>query len=98
ANKHFTDNEPWNLVKDPDKQEILNRVLFFAVETARISGILLQPIMPTKMNELLDMIGVSNEERKWKHSRLGNGWQIIKDGGNVKFNVKDGHFLFPKIK
>ncbi|CAG8783337.1 28217_t:CDS:2, partial [Racocetra persica] len=81
ANKHFTDNEPWNLIKDPNKKEILNRVLFFAVETARISGILLQPIMPTKMKELLDMIGVSNDERRWEHSRLGSGWQV-KGGGS----------------
>ncbi|CAG8475282.1 2460_t:CDS:2 [Acaulospora colombiana] len=101
ANKLFTEYEPWKLVSkvgasSPEDKDLLNRSLFFSAETSRMAGILLQPVMPTKMSELLDGLGVGKDERKWSDAKLGNGWPIVRNGGTMKFNVKG--LLFPKLK
>ncbi|SAM05230.1 hypothetical protein [Absidia glauca] len=62
ANKHFTDNEPWKL-KDQDQKDRRDTVLYYALETCRVAGILLQPVMPTKMDELLSRLGVPDNQR-----------------------------------
>ncbi|KAG1156522.1 hypothetical protein G6F37_007529 [Rhizopus arrhizus] len=69
ANKHFTHNEPWNLVKKPEEKERLDTVLSYSLEACRIAGILLQPVMPTKMDKLLNDLGVSREERYFKDAK-----------------------------
>ncbi|KAI8091280.1 tRNA synthetases class I (M)-domain-containing protein [Gilbertella persicaria] len=66
ANKHFTENEPWNMAKNPEEKERLNTVLFYSLEACRVAGILLQPVMPTKMSSLLTRLGVSEEHRYFK--------------------------------
>jgi methionyl-tRNA synthetase len=69
--------EPWNLVKaceqDPadEARTKLNKVIYYVNESLRIAGILLQPIMPAKMTELLDSLGVSKEQRTFQHAALG---------------------------
>lgn len=68
ANKHFADNEPWNLVKNPDEKQRLNDVLYYSLEACRIAGILLQPVMPTKMDSLLTRLGVSKNDRYFKNA------------------------------
>ncbi|ORE14200.1 hypothetical protein BCV71DRAFT_245934 [Rhizopus microsporus] len=69
ANKYFTRAEPWNLAKKPEEKDKLDTVLWYSLETCRIAGILLQPVMPTKMNELLTGLGVSPEERYFKDAK-----------------------------
>ncbi|GAA5800065.1 hypothetical protein HPULCUR_005487 [Helicostylum pulchrum] len=62
----LADNEPWNLVKNPDEKKRLDTVLFYSLEACRIAGILLQPVMPTKMERLLTRLGVSESDRYFK--------------------------------
>ncbi len=38
----------------------------YAHEALRVAAILLQPIMPSKMAELLDMLGVKQGARDWE--------------------------------
>ncbi|CAG8442119.1 1313_t:CDS:2 [Diversispora eburnea] len=102
VNKLFQSYEPWNLVdsldSSPQNRELLNRTLFFAAETARISGILLQPIMPTKMSTLLDNLSIGKDERKWSDAVMGNGWPSVKNGSEMMFKIKNKDVLFPKLK
>ncbi|KAI9302214.1 tRNA synthetases class I (M)-domain-containing protein [Cunninghamella echinulata] len=87
ANKYFTDNEPWNLKQD---QERLNTVLYYSLESCRISGILLQPIMPTKMKELLNRLGVPENERS-----LPFATTLTKESRSLGPLTKN--VLFPKL-
>ncbi|KAB8203226.1 tRNA synthetases class I (M)-domain-containing protein [Aspergillus parasiticus] len=54
GNKYIHLSEPW---KDAIKAQ---RVLFNVAESLRIAGILLQPFMPTKSKELLDVLRVDS--------------------------------------
>jgi methionyl-tRNA synthetase len=56
------------LAKDPEEKERLNTVLFYSLEACRVAGILLQPVMPTKMEQLLTRLGVSSEQRLFKNA------------------------------
>ena len=61
ANRYFANAEPWKLAKsDPARMGL---VLYVTVETLRIAAILLQPTMPGAMGALLDLLGVSPDNR-----------------------------------
>ncbi|PKY56699.1 hypothetical protein RhiirA4_549355 [Rhizophagus irregularis] len=99
ANKYFTDNEPWKLKNDKNQKEAVNNILFYSVETVRISGILLQPVMPTKMSELLDRLGIQKDQRTWEYARFGRGWDLNNNHNRkIKFHHDEKSVLFPKFK
>lgn len=90
ANKHFTDNEPWKLVKNPEEKNRLDTVLFYSLEACRIAGILLQPAMPSKMDNLLTRLGVPESDRYFKNAcELAQTERAVGD---------DEIVLFPRIK
>lgn len=62
---------PWNLNKPGDEAQ-LDRVIFLCAESIRICGILLQPYMPAKMKQLLDMLGVAEDARSYANTMLGS--------------------------
>jgi methionyl-tRNA synthetase len=65
--------EPWNNLKTGGSMEDYRRVertIFHCAESIRIAGILLQPYMPTKAAQLLDMIGVDEKHRSFDFSML----------------------------
>lgn len=70
ANRHLQLLEPWLKSSSP---ESIHRALFYASESMRISAILLQTIMPEKSNELLNRLGVKNENRNWENLGVGMG-------------------------
>ena len=47
----------------------MQRIVFQGVECLRLAAILLLPVMPTKMHELLDMLGVKRESRTFGMAR-----------------------------
>ncbi|RGB38015.1 hypothetical protein C1646_20143 [Rhizophagus diaphanus] len=57
------------------KESVIN-IVFYLVETVRISGILLQPVMLTKMSELLDRLGIQKDQRTWEYDRFGKRWDL----------------------
>ncbi|RHZ50157.1 methionine--tRNA ligase MSM1 [Aspergillus thermomutatus] len=68
TNKYFHAAEPW---RNPANSQ---RVLYNVAESLRISGILLQPFMPSKSNELLDILRVDETEpskRSFSAARYG---------------------------
>ncbi|KAJ1982053.1 methionyl-tRNA synthetase [Dimargaris xerosporica] len=80
ANKYVAHTEPWNLRKraasgDDQAHQRLTMVLFLALETARLAGIVLQPIIPAKANQLLDAIGIPLHRRLWSDAQFGMGWR-----------------------
>ncbi|KAL1922969.1 uncharacterized protein VTP21DRAFT_9345 [Calcarisporiella thermophila] len=85
ANKYFNDNAPWSLTEDTQRRD---QVVGYALESVRIAALLLQPVMPGKMAEVLDCLGTKEEDRVWDRAKLGAG-------GVRKVCVKK--VVFPKL-
>lgn len=84
---------PWDL-GEPEKQEQLDRVIYHCAESLRICGILLQPYMPAKMKQLLDMLGVAENARLYVNAGLG----MDQDYGEPKYEIGKGtEVLFPSL-
>lgn len=61
ANRYFASQEPWALRKsDPAR---MGTVLYVTAEVLRIVGILVQPFIPDSAAKLLDLLGVSPDQR-----------------------------------
>lgn len=71
TNGYLTSAEPWNLVTNVKRKKELNHVLFVITEAIRVVCILLQPVMPSKMSEALDRLGVAKDKRTFDHARYG---------------------------
>ncbi|XP_038049947.1 methionine--tRNA ligase, mitochondrial-like [Patiria miniata] len=63
ANAFVQRHEPWNLIKSKDDQPWLETVLHVAMETLKICGILLQPVVPDTADRLLSRLGVDASDR-----------------------------------
>ena len=83
---------PWKLV-EPHNQERLDRVIYLCAESVRICGILLQPYMPAKMKQLLDMLGVAEDARMYADTSVGKN----KDYGEPLYKMPEQTMLFPPL-
>ena len=88
ANKYIDENAPWVLAKDEEKKPRLARVLYHLLETVRICGALLEPVMPDTTGKIM--------------ARLGNpahGWDTLATFGVLPADVTvtAGDALFPRI-
>lgn len=82
------------LISDVNRVRI-NRTVYHCAETLRIVGILLQPFMPSKAAELLDMMGVDPSRRTYNDAALGADFTY----GTPTVDVGKGAFegLFPPL-
>ena len=76
---------PWKEVKN-DKQKAGN-VIYAALEALRVSALLMSPVMPEKMHQLLTLLG--NKDPSWKNVKWG--------GLSPGQPLSHGEPLFPKI-
>jgi len=65
ANRYFAREEPW--VKRKTDPARMATVLYVTAEVLRIVAILVQPVLPTAMQKLLDSLGVANDARDFAH-------------------------------
>lgn len=68
ANNFFETTKPWMLAKQPEAFDRLDTVLFVTLETLRICGIILQPIVPELSSQLLDKLRVPPDQRMWTNT------------------------------
>lgn len=92
ANLYVEDSAPWNLAKSEETQGDLAFVLYNALETCRISALLLAPFMPATSTEL------------WRRLSLGDpcavddAAELSLWGGLPAGNqVEKGDALFPRL-
>lgn len=74
SNKYIDLTMPWNqakAVKNEADRLKLDRDIYYAAETLRVVGILLQPFMPNKAKQMLDVLGVPQTQRTYEYARLG---------------------------
>lgn len=66
ANLFFETLKPWELKKRPEKIDELRVVLHLAMESLRVSAILLQPLVPNISQQLLNKLNVPENKRFFK--------------------------------
>ena len=71
--KMISDAKPWELVKDEKNAEILNAILYRAVETLRWLCVLLYPVMPESAEKIYSQIGLSEDISKINPENLKYG-------------------------
>jgi methionyl-tRNA synthetase len=86
TNQFLEEKAPWTTAKTDTVQA--GKDLYSAIEVLRISGILLQPVLPTKMDSLLSQIGC--DDRTFEATKE---WGKTPDGTLME----KGKPLFPRI-
>jgi methionyl-tRNA synthetase len=90
ANKYVSDQEPWNLAKDPANAERLDTVLRTCLEALRCAAVLLSPVMPQKTRELRVQLGLDHDAASLDEARA---WDVLEVGARLA----PGEPLFPRI-
>ncbi|KAL4220584.1 Methionine--tRNA ligase [Mactra antiquata] len=72
ANGLVQQHEVWKLAKSENESDLLQLkcVIHIALETLRVSGILLQPVIPTLSNKLLNRLGIPANRRTLKCAKV----------------------------
>jgi len=71
TNKYIDETCPWVLAKDESKQLELNSVLYNLVESLRLIGILLQPILINASKELFKQLNIPSNLQTWETLSFG---------------------------
>lgn len=72
ANKYIDETTPWVLAKDPAQKDVLEDTLYHLVETLRIIGILLRPVMPDAATKLFDYLKVPEDNQTFDSRVFGH--------------------------
>ncbi len=80
ANIYLNDTEPWSRIKDPTNYQLVANDIYLILETARIIGILLQPIVPNISNRILTQLGVQIDRDNWN---VDLTWGLLEGGKNL---------------
>lgn len=83
-------HQPWLLCKEPGKLPLLQNVLHIIMETLRVAGILLQPVVPSLADNILKRLNVPMCQRTCE-----NLTDVMSE--DVTLGDESGA-LFPRIK
>lgn len=89
TNRFFDAKAPWTLAKTDKKR--CGEVLYECAEALRVAAIILHPIMPSKMAELLSRLGEPIEEFSLTEAAA---WGRLRAG----VRIESGDPLFPRIE
>lgn len=105
TNKFIQSSEPWALAKsinedaDPiiaaQLRSEIDCIVYHCAEATRIVGILMQPYIPGKAAQLLDMLGVDESKRTFDDARIGADYDYGVPKKPVGRDSWDG--LFPPL-
>ncbi len=88
TNRYVDELEPWKAAKE--NLPLAGECLYNTLEALRISSILLKPVMPIKMKELIQTIG-ANSICSFEDSKK---WGLLEEGTSIEKSEP----LFPRIK
>lgn len=94
ANKYIVTNEPWTLVKDPERVGRLNTVLYNLLETLRLLTLFLQPVMPGTCKKMAAGLGLPEDSLLVTNLKENGGWGKLESGTGLK----QIEALFPRTK
>ena len=91
TNKYIDETQPWILIKDETKKDILANALYNVAESIRIVSIMIQPFMPNTPALIWKQIGIKEGEM--------TDWNSIKNWGLLgrEVTVSKGDAIFPRI-
>ena len=93
GNRYMEKTAPWSLAKKGETGK-LNTVLYYGAELLRQAATLLHPVMPEKMTELLEALGLPHENAKSPDiAALDHSGQVL-----AGLTVKDINALFLRIE
>ncbi|POS82796.1 hypothetical protein EPUL_006312 [Erysiphe pulchra] len=102
ANAYFQKTQPWTLAKyfitfkdlenRSNSHEQLEEVIYHCMETLRICGILLQPFIPDKATELLNILCVDSKKRSFDFANYKTDLEF----GNT-IPTPSEQLLFPRL-
>jgi methionyl-tRNA synthetase len=90
GNRYMEQTAPWKLAKDGNLDK-LNTVLYTTAELLRVVSGLLLPVMPERMNNLRQSLGISEEVLNIEELKR---WGILKSGSACQDNGP----LFPRVE
>ena len=77
-NLYLNDEKPWVLIKDKDKNNKVKQIIYNVLESNRLIGILLMPILVNLSNNILEQLGqIEIEEERWNDNLI---WGKLKPG------------------
>jgi methionyl-tRNA synthetase len=99
ANRYLTHAKPWELVRDPSTQEYLSKVLSLPIESLRLSGLLLQPVVPDASRRMLNRLGIPLTSRSSNFIKycLDESHNFSRSYGSNRILGTDKSVLFKKI-
>ncbi len=77
ANTYISENEPWNLIKNPSNSKDVAAIIYSVLESCRIVGLLLSPIVPVYSNCVISQLGLLEVNSSWKQALE---WGQLKGG------------------
>ncbi len=89
ANKYIEDRAPWNLAKDPARQEELDNVLYNLAETLRVVSVLLSPFLIETPEKIRRQLGMDQPVQSYREAIYG-----AFQGGE---RIRRGEPLFPRL-
>ena len=89
TNRYIVEREAWVLFKK-GKTALLEATLYHCLETLRIAGVCLSPVMPSKCAQLFKQIGAPECPPTWDEATR---WGGLKPGASVP----GGASLFPRV-
>ena len=90
ANRYIAEQAPWTLAKDAEQAPRLGTILRNLLEALRVTSVLLEPVMPSKMRELRAQLGLPDAPATLADARH---WEGVPAGGQTQ----TGDPLFPRI-
>jgi len=77
TNKYIDQTMPWVLAKDESKRQDLESVLYNLIETLRIIGILINPILLEASKELFKQLNIPSRLQNWDSLSFGKLNEVI---------------------
>jgi len=67
TNLYLNDNQPWLLIKEKDNLPLVKEIIYNVLESTRIIGLLLLPLLPELSIKINEQLGsIFREEISWK--------------------------------
>ena len=66
TNLYLNDNQPWVLIKEKDNLPLVNEIIYNVLESTRIIGLLLLPLLPELSSKINEQLGsIYRKEFAW---------------------------------
>ena len=75
TNLYLNDNQPWVLIKDKNNLPIVKEIIYNVLESTRIIGLLLLPLLPELSSKINEQLGsIYKKEIPWEQQLI---WGLL---------------------